>query len=370
MGRSGLGTAGIAAEAAIVRLCAADLPPLALLEEVSRRVRSVVPYAAAGWLPTDPATLLQTSAFAENVPTDVHMRLIDNELTADDFAKFSDVARLPRPVLRLTEATAGELERSPRHRTLNKPAGWRAELRVAFRTRGACWGVACMTRLDGEPDFSDAETDFVARVAAHVGHGLRTALLLDAGAGDSSAGEAPGIVVLSDEGEVDSLTGEAEHWLSKLPADDLPVPAVVLQVARRARAQADSGRSEAPARARVLLPSGRWLLVHGARLRGGSAGAPRTAVVLEPARRADLAPLIVELYELTAREREVTQLLARGMPVEQIAAALSISPHTARDHTKAIFAKLGVSSRPELTALLFHEHVLPGFRGRTEANAS
>lgn len=370
MPRSRSGIAGIAAEAAIVRLCAADLPPLALLEEVSRRVRSVVPYAAAGWLPTDPATLLHTSAFSEDVPSDVHMRLIDNELTADDFAKFSDVARLPRPVLRLSEATAGELERSPRHRTLNQPAGWRAELRVAFRTRGACWGVACMTRMDGEPDFSDAETEFVARVAAHVGHGLRTALLLDASAGDSSTGAGPGMVILTDEDEVEALTGEAEHWLSKLPADGLTVPAVVLQVARRARAHAESGRAGPPARARVLLPSGRWLLVHGARLRSRSAGTPRTAVVLEPARGADLAPLIVELYELTDREREVTRLLARGMPVEQIAASLWISPHTARDHTKAIFAKLGVSSRPELTALLFHEHVLPSFRGRTGSNAS
>jgi hypothetical protein len=29
------------------------------------------------------------------------------------------------------------------------------------------------------------------------------------------------------------------------------------------------------------------------------------------------------------------------------------------DHTKAIFAKLGVNSRPELTAMLYHDHHLP-----------
>lgn len=148
----------------------------------------------------------------------------------------------------------------------------------------------------------------------------------------------------------------------------MPVPAVVFQVAQRARAQAAGGPSQPLARARVLLPSGRWLLVHGARLRPRGASAPRTAVVLEPARRADLAPLIVELYELTDRERQITQLLASGIPVEQIASSLWISPHTARDHIKAIFAKLGVSSRPELTALLFHEHVLPNFQGRTRGD--
>jgi len=51
-----------------------------------------------------------------------------------------------------------------------------------------------------------------------------------------------------------------------------------------------------------------------------------------------------------------------------IAASLWISPHTARDHIKAIFVKLGVRSRPELTALLFHEHVLPSFPGRSRGD--
>jgi hypothetical protein len=31
---------------------------------------------------------------------------------------------------------------------------------------------------------------------------------------------------------------------------------------------------------------------------------------------------------------------------------------------KAIFAKMGVTSRPELTAMLFHEHYFPGIQQR------
>jgi DNA-binding CsgD family transcriptional regulator len=52
------------------------------------------------------------------------------------------------------------------------------------------------------------------------------------------------------------------------------------------------------------------------------------------------------------RERQITQLLLRGLPTTEIAETLFISRHTLGDHVKAIFAKLGVSSRPELTALL------------------
>ncbi len=55
---------------------------------------------------------------------------------------------------------------------------------------------------------------------------------------------------------------------------------------------------------------------------------------------------------LSRREREVLdQLLLHRRP-PQIARALAISPHTVRNHLKAIFAKLGVHSQAELLELL------------------
>jgi DNA-binding CsgD family transcriptional regulator len=358
MGRSPLGIAAVAAHEAIVRLCASDMAPLELLAAVACRVRSVVPYAAAGWLTTDPGTLLHTGAVVEDLPGDLHLRLIENELTAEDFAKFSHVARLPRPALSLSAATDGEPMRSARRRTLCEPAGYGDELRAAFRAGGVCWGVACLTRAERDPDFSSAEVDFLAGICEPVAGGLRTGLLIEACRDAATGAEPPGMVVLRDDGALESLTGEAERWLDELPAGGLELPSVIYEVAAQARSRLEAG-SGPPARARVRLASGRWLVVHGARLHATGGGPRRTAVVLEPARRSDLAPLIVELYELTEREREVTSLLLRGMPIDEMARALWISQHTVRDHTKAIFAKLGVSSRPELTAMLYHDHHVP-----------
>lgn len=54
---------------------------------------------------------------------------------------------------------------------------------------------------------------------------------------------------------------------------------------------------------------------------------------------------------LTAREREVIQLMAQGLPNKNIAAQLSISLHTVKYHVASILAKLGATSRTEAVSL-------------------
>ncbi len=53
------------------------------------------------------------------------------------------------------------------------------------------------------------------------------------------------------------------------------------------------------------------------------------------------------LPQLTEREREVTDLLARGVSNAVIAERLEIAPKTVGNHISAIFLKLGVASRAE-----------------------
>lgn len=55
--------------------------------------------------------------------------------------------------------------------------------------------------------------------------------------------------------------------------------------------------------------------------------------------------------ELTARQREISDLLTRGMSREEIAKHLSIAENTVRNHVKSIYRKLGVHSQTELMAL-------------------
>ena len=56
-----------------------------------------------------------------------------------------------------------------------------------------------------------------------------------------------------------------------------------------------------------------------------------------------------ELDHLTAREREVLQLIARGYRYKEIAARLHLSIKTVETHVSAVLRKLQLSSRHELT---------------------
>ena len=57
-----------------------------------------------------------------------------------------------------------------------------------------------------------------------------------------------------------------------------------------------------------------------------------------------------DLENLTERERQVLELLARGLTNKEIASALIISTNTVKRHMKAIFAKLEVSTRTAAAA--------------------
>ena len=56
-----------------------------------------------------------------------------------------------------------------------------------------------------------------------------------------------------------------------------------------------------------------------------------------------------ELDELTPREREVLQLIARGYLYKEIAARLDISAKTVESHVSSVLRKLQLSTRHELT---------------------
>ena len=122
---------------------------------------------------------------------------------------------------------------------------------------------------------------------------------------------------------------------------------------------ATAGHGDGTARARARTRRGTWLVCHASCLDDADGSLRAIAVVVEPATAAEIAPIIVQAYDLTDREEQITRLIARGASTADIADELFLSAHTVRDHVKAIFAKVGVTSRGELVAKLFADWYEP-----------
>ena len=83
---------------------------------------------------------------------------------------------------------------------------------------------------------------------------------------------------------------------------------------------------------------------------GDAVFSPRLAgFVLDAFRAGERVGGDAELDELTAREREVLQLIARGYRYKEIAARLHLSVKTIETHVSSVLRKLQLSSRAELT---------------------
>jgi DNA-binding NarL/FixJ family response regulator len=83
---------------------------------------------------------------------------------------------------------------------------------------------------------------------------------------------------------------------------------------------------------------------------GDAVFSPRLAgFVLDAFRSGERVGGDAELEELTSREREVLQLIARGYMYKEIAARLSLSVKTVESHVSSVLRKLQLSTRHELT---------------------
>lgn len=75
-----------------------------------------------------------------------------------------------------------------------------------------------------------------------------------------------------------------------------------------------------------------------------------------PARRRQFdAELLHQLFGLTRMETEISELLCRGLTPREIARELRFSPHTARAHLRAVFAKTGARRQSDLVRMMLSD---------------
>jgi DNA-binding CsgD family transcriptional regulator/GAF domain-containing protein len=347
----------------VVRLVHRGLPVSEFARAAGDVLARAVPAEGSCLLTVDPATMLPTAEYVENgLPADAMLRLVDIEVREPDYNKWVHLARSDRPAASLSDVTAGDLDRSLRQREIRRPGGFADELRVVLGTELATWGALTIFREAGRPNFTADEVGFVSSMAGLVADGVRRGLMLE---GTNDSADEVGVVVLDADDGISMSNATADRWLAELGAGDRAgarLPLVVPAVVRQARAICGHASvDKRPAKVRARTRSGQWLVIRGSVLGDGPDAA--VAVMLEAARPAEMAPLMVRAYGFTESERRVTELVAQGLSTKQIANRLQVTAYTVQDHLKSIFAKSGTGSRGDLVARLFLDHYAASLTG-------
>jgi hypothetical protein len=310
------------------------------------------------WFAVDPSTRLATApARFEGLDSGYCDTFWHHEYHDQDATQFRDLIRDGVAAASLRSATDDRPVRSVRYREFLEPQGYDDELRAVFRTGDNTWAIAALLREKGRTAFAPDEVKVLEAVSAIVGSALRVHAATAGSTPVHGSSSAPGLLMFTATGLLLSANAEAAHWMTQLcgpapaglergwidlmsdpAASDLQVPFPVIPLIASARAVAN-GHEPGPARLRMRDRNGRWIVLHASCLASASAADSTIAVVVEPAKSAEIAPIIIEAYGLTSRERDVVRAIARGSSKRRLA-ELS-QPDTVRDYVKAVFEKVG-----------------------------
>lgn len=338
----------------LLRLARGRLDVTSYRREAVALLRAAVPFDGWCWALTDPETLVIWDAVADNPPLIGRQRLV-HEIDACEADVVPSRRRLAAgpPLHALSAATGGNLARSRRWVELYESWGVGDELQAALLFDGGCWAHLALNRERAAGPFSAEEIAGVRSLLGVLAAGLRRALLV-APFPVQPVLDGPGTVILGPDLAPVAATPMGRRWAALLQ-DRIGAGALnsmVCALAARLEALETRGAGELMPRVRTRAAGGQWLVVHAARLSGSSSVAGHLALVVEPARPTDVAPLAQQLYGLSVRERELTRLVLDGRSTKEIAGAMFISTYTVQDHLKTVFAKTGVRSRRELVATL------------------
>jgi DNA-binding CsgD family transcriptional regulator len=346
--------------AQVAGLAASGLDVPTFTQSALAAVKRAVPFAAACFATADPATGLVTGTVKEGLDDHHDEEWAHFEYVVPDASAFLEISRRPGQVVALHSETGGRPDRSARFSDfIRRYWDFSDEMRAALTVEGTTWGFMALFREGPGGAFTPLEQEFMSSVSAALATGLRCGLL--AGAPGGSHVDGPAVLVVDPRGEIVSASVGAAARVADLGGGALgeaPLPLALLTLASAARRGAAEGRPAVP-RVRLRGRSGHWLVAHASPLMARDGTSSDVVLTVEEARPPEIVPIVVAAFGLTPRERDVVQLVLQGVDTSGIAQALHLSGYTVQDHLKAIFAKVGVRSRRELTAKVYFDQYAP-----------
>lgn len=310
-------------------------------------IRTVVDFDVAIHTSVDPASMLDTTCIPFGMPHDPdrEMRHFELEYRTDTPLAYRELALRPERAAAL-RIEVDDPTTVPRFQEMIEPNGGHDEIRATFVTGDQCWGSVTLYRMIGRPAFTREEVGFFTRISDVMARGLRRSFLHAAIRRSAEVDEPPGHLTVDRSGRIVTTTASAEQWLETLEPHGR-TPAVLASLV--------AALDHRPSVSATVTGSDGPLTLHASPMKGTN---ETIGVIIERPRPIDLAAAITQAHGLTPREAQVAGAVMRGYTTRQIANSLGMAEYTVQDHLKAVFSKVGVVSRGELTFELFIRHYL------------
>lgn len=334
------------------------------LSETLESLGRAVPFVAACVATVDPSTRLLTGArkYGDLSGRDDHdhewglIEYGDVEATA-----FTQLAANEVDSAGVHVTTGGDVAASQRMSRMMIPYfGYSDELRTLFLDRGQLWGAISLFRDPASGNFEQGEVDFLASLSQVFARGTRTGILASLALSAPPAATGPTVLIVGEDDTIQRTSMGAEARLADLVSGAASgAPAAIISSLVGAARRYARGETSVPPRSRVRARSGMWLVLHATPLTAGGCASGDVVVTIEEARPPEIVPLVVAAFDLTQRERDVTQLVLQGVGTKEIAATMHVSSYTVQDHLKSVFDKADVRSRRELIARIYFDQYVP-----------
>jgi len=220
--------------------------------------------------------------------------------------------------------------------------GFGSEIRIELTDGSRTWGVLVLLREHGPTSFSPTDTAYAECLAQALALALKR-FVASTPLSSMRTDLPPGLIIVGNNDEIKMATPSGRDALRAFTPrrllTDEELFTSIWNITYRAR------RSGEPIVCRVLAPQG-WIALHAQVLHGTTLG--EVAITTQPASAEMLLPAIVAWHDITPREQTVIEQALEGSPTKHIARHLNLSQHTVNDHFKAIYRKIGVTSRDEL----------------------
>lgn len=259
----------------------------------------------------------------------------------------------------------GQMDRHPYYAGLLAPVGLKWFVGTSLKVHGNVWGVA----IHGKPTDGPFQMDAIERLLS-ITRPLASAVTRAAALGDQRSrslqevlsSATKGVVVIDWAGRIASQNERAEeifasHGLSARGRLKSPDPLVDAELARmidRVVSFCPAGDNALPRPVSVGGPDGSRCLIDAFPMPRDfqSLVSGACAIVTLTPVKAGVANELRERFQMTQREVELANYLAKGESVLEAAAAMGITISTARHYLKSIYAKTSVNRQGELVALL------------------